>query len=727
MIPNIRERELETQGVTATAVFGISINDAAHIINMLRDTIYTDKVMAVLREYSANAWDAHREAGKGNVPIKVTIPTDMDPTLRIQDFGPGLPHQDVFEVYTQYGASTKRNSDNSVGMLGIGSKSGFAYSDSFTVISCHGGVRRTYVAVLDASETGVINLLDEQDCGSETGITIEIAVRKSDIPEFISKAETLYKFFNPRPDINIDLPDITGTQHDLKNGVIYENSDESGWIAVMGCVPYRINTDQLYENGERMVGGYVDQVRGVLYFDIGEVQISASREELKYSDSTKKTIAVRFAALMDEYVESTIKNIEAGSFSMWQKRQRAKMLDQLDLPLPEDLKDLCKEWVELPEHKTFNLYRQAGTNPLVRLPMEPDLRILIRDDDCKSLRGYLYKENDFTVRAIDGASIDTMKDELEAVLAKAGLEGVPIRYLKHLTWNQPWDEARAEEKRRLEEQRKAKRAAAQKLRGSNKKYSSRVFMLKPGASFQHPYSQMWEVISEYEPKEDDVWVVIENFRLRGVDKEENSKFLRALEEDMKICRLFGLTMPTIYAYKHTEKFPINGKDLTGVPYNKWREKFFKEAVTQPNVAEILKNLEMVDSWPSNYYTEGKSRPEKMATAVKKAVDQLTASLGKRHPITKWADQVHKAVGKYKSLSPEERIALDEFVAWVRPKNCLTPPAQMRKLFVKLYPMLQATNNEIAVLWEGTTRKDPYTDYVKNMDQLRRLQNKNRRS
>lgn len=724
MIPNLKERELDTQGVTASTVFGISVNDTAHIMSILRDTLYTDKVMAVLREYSANAWDAHRESGKSDVPIKVTIPTDMDPTLRIQDFGTGLSHQDVFEIYTQYGASTKRGSDNSVGMLGIGSKSGFAYSDSFTVISCHGGKRRTYVAVLDSSEKGVINLFDEQDCGDETGITIEIAVRKNDIPEFINKAKYLYKYFSPRPDINVDLPDITGTQFDLKNGRISEYSDETQWTAVMGCVPYRINTDQLYENGNRMVGAYVDEIKGLLYFDIGEVQVNASREELKYSDSTKKAIAEKFAALMDEYVESTIKNIEAGSFTMWQKRMRAKMLDQLELPLPENLKDLCKEWVELQEHKTFNLYRQDGTNPLIRLPVEHDLRILIRTEDAKSLRGYQYSSNDFTVRVTDGHTIDEMKQELQDCLEKANLSGVPVLPITYLRWEQPWDERREEERKRKEAEKKAARAAYAKLKGSNKKYFSRVFTLKMDADFKHPYSQMWEVISEYEPKEDDVYVIIENFRT--VD-ESHMLFTARVRGDESLCKLFGLKMPVIYGYKSTEKFRVEASDVTGISYKKWREKFFKEALTQPKVIATIRDLELVDSWPQNYYAEGKTRPEKMVHSVNRSWETLCLNLGKRHPITKWAKQVHEATTRYKWIPERERIVLDEFVRDTRPKNYQSPPEVTKALFLKLYPVLAFTNNGIAVLWDGSSRKSPYNEYVKDMDQLRRLRNKSRRS
>jgi len=65
-------------------------------MTILRDTLYSDKILAVLREYSANAWDAQREIGRGSEPIEVTLPTLQDPTLRIKDKGPGLSKESIF-------------------------------------------------------------------------------------------------------------------------------------------------------------------------------------------------------------------------------------------------------------------------------------------------------------------------------------------------------------------------------------------------------------------------------------------------------------------------------------------------------------------------------------------------------------------------------------------------------------------------------------------------------
>ena len=90
------------------APFAISAADTAHVMRVLRDAIYSDKALAVLREYGANAQDAHRDPaappGSRGRPVRVRLPTQARPTLEVTDWGPGLSHEDALSLFTQYGA-----------------------------------------------------------------------------------------------------------------------------------------------------------------------------------------------------------------------------------------------------------------------------------------------------------------------------------------------------------------------------------------------------------------------------------------------------------------------------------------------------------------------------------------------------------------------------------------------------------------------------------------------
>ena len=93
--------------------FGIKQSGLPYIFNILRNQLYSNKPLAVLREVSCNAQDANIEA-KSKRPFEVKLPTKLDPTLTIRDFGNGLSSEDIKNLYCFYGESTKRESNSAI-------------------------------------------------------------------------------------------------------------------------------------------------------------------------------------------------------------------------------------------------------------------------------------------------------------------------------------------------------------------------------------------------------------------------------------------------------------------------------------------------------------------------------------------------------------------------------------------------------------------------------------
>lgn len=60
MIPIQTQRSVETSPVAASASFGISQNDVAHILTMLRDTLYSDPLPDTHHELLSLAMDVSR-------------------------------------------------------------------------------------------------------------------------------------------------------------------------------------------------------------------------------------------------------------------------------------------------------------------------------------------------------------------------------------------------------------------------------------------------------------------------------------------------------------------------------------------------------------------------------------------------------------------------------------------------------------------------------------------
>jgi hypothetical protein len=687
MIPNTKDRELTSSPIAASGKFGISSKDTAHIMGILRDTLYSDKVLAVLREYSANAWDAHRELDKVNLPIKVTIPTTMAPTLLIRDFGPGLSQNDVFQVYTQYGASTKRTSDKAVGMLGIGSKSGFAYSDSFTVTSWHGGMKRIYLAILDKTEEGLINLLHEEECSlEETGIEIQIAVKPNDALEFQSKAQKLFQHFDPRPVINVDLPPEPTEQTKLKNGIIFKDWDDDGnqWTAVMGCIPYRLDINQVRaeNNGGVGVADHLFQVGGVVKFDIGEVQISASREELKYSETTKKAMVAKFAALVDEYVEHTFANLNNGTFSFWERRLRAQTIAAMKLSIPKEYKYITQASIEIKHKpKTFK-FTVHGSN-VNSIAVDSDSRVLLRNDK-RELIGYHLGFHDYLVeKEDDTVTWDMVKAEIAEMLEKADISGLPILDISHQSWyvNTP----------------PKKQYNSNKTK--NKKHTVASFILNDKPTFSRPYSEAWTAVDRV-PDDKDVFVIIDKFKVVGYNRidpwAKSYPFSEIYHEDKNIIELLGGTMPPIYGYKTTEKKPVANKDCTGVLYSVWRDQFIKALL-------VGKQLKLYEYW---LWVE-----EAASDVNKTTYDKISSSLGVRHPISKYlkkhldAKRIFPSRKKQKVEYCYERIRA-RFFADQKPASKIA-----LSQLLSGYPLLETVG--LDTLWGK--HADRWVEYVKLVD------------
>jgi hypothetical protein len=319
MREELQSRTVESYGELSSAHFGISTDDQAHIIGILRDRLYSDKIMAVLREYGTNAWDAHVDAGKSDAPIKVVLPSKFNPVLKIRDFGTGIAEEDIYGVYCKYGNSTKRDSNTAVGMLGIGCKSGFAYSDAFTVVSYYGGMKKTYSAFIDPSNLGQMTKLAEEPT-DETGIEIQIPVQVGDVDYFRNKAQDLFKYFNPRPDINCTLPvrtySVQGTGWAIRTGT--DEDRQRGPVAIMGTIGYPIKTerlDRLPEKVKSLLNTSID-----MFFPIGAVSIAASREDLEYTDKTMKAIQTTLEMCMRE-LEANLTNALNNAKTLYEARR----------------------------------------------------------------------------------------------------------------------------------------------------------------------------------------------------------------------------------------------------------------------------------------------------------------------------------------------------------------------------------------------------------------------
>ena len=159
MIINQSE-EIDNKNFTPNFEKSFGIKDEAFILQILRTNTYSDPIGSICREVISNCRDSHREAGKAEIPVEVELLEDelsnSKRQLVFRDFGVGLSPERMNEVYSVYGESTKRNSNQFTGGFGLGAKTPFAYTDSFQVKTVYNFIEYTYQLVIDKSEKGKI-------------------------------------------------------------------------------------------------------------------------------------------------------------------------------------------------------------------------------------------------------------------------------------------------------------------------------------------------------------------------------------------------------------------------------------------------------------------------------------------------------------------------------------------------------------------------------------------
>src|SRR5688500_7096953 len=133
MKPIVKDVDIKSNLTGYDVEMKLDENATAELMDVLTG-LYSDEERALIREYSTNARDAHLHTGIVR-PSEVETPNSLSPTRIIRDFGEGLSKDDIIEVYSKYGASTKRDSNEYVGMLGLGCKSALTYTDQFSLVA----------------------------------------------------------------------------------------------------------------------------------------------------------------------------------------------------------------------------------------------------------------------------------------------------------------------------------------------------------------------------------------------------------------------------------------------------------------------------------------------------------------------------------------------------------------------------------------------------------------
>lgn len=292
MIIEQPKTEVITSTSKKTNAFSIQVNENAFVI--LSDKLYQDKELAVVREYISNAYDIHIQTSN-LVPCEINIPDKTNPVFEVRDFGTGLSEEDIHRLFCTYFASNKNETNEQIGGFGLGCKSGFAYSESFSVTSWFNGIKTNYIMTKMGNTPTCItgkSYPSDEPSGLKISIPVDESFRFARViptvldgfprwfipPQIRSTlhAESLVeRYLKKNKDFNVEGDDIIYGNFRLSNPLAHK-------VLFTGT---HFSIDCHYE--------------GNLYFKVGEIDVTPSREQIELTDKTKKAIENRKQEFID--------------------------------------------------------------------------------------------------------------------------------------------------------------------------------------------------------------------------------------------------------------------------------------------------------------------------------------------------------------------------------------------------------------------------------------------
>lgn len=290
---------------------------------------YVNPEFAVLREWVSNAYDSHVDAGT-DAAIEVTLPTELEPTLTVRDFGVGMSYDEVKNLYAVFGSTTKDESNEVIGGKGIGGKSALALASQYTLTTVKDGIKNIFI--FERSPSGGVQaktIMMNSETDEPNGVTAIVSVDRPNVfANEINVNNVLLGW--PSDSINITNNDFTfksidsmsekltngyiangafetpelvrGTysNHYQVKGELFSSKDRQAFTALVGPVVYNFEFETSEFMGVYSRSGLPELSKMIaLQVDIGSVTFPSSREVIEKTRSNR--------AHMTEILDNLIK------------------------------------------------------------------------------------------------------------------------------------------------------------------------------------------------------------------------------------------------------------------------------------------------------------------------------------------------------------------------------------------------------------------------------------
>jgi hypothetical protein len=269
---------------------------------MLSKNLYSDSIGSTVRECASNALDSHRRAGVDK-PIVVSFGRNADDgyDFCVEDFGIGLDADDVRNIISKYGKSTKRNSNTELGMMGLGFKAPLAYSSSFYFVCRKDGMERKYM-MYEGEDVNTIDLLYEAPTTEDNGVKIIVPVKWQDRRDFIDKIQIQLAYFES----------VYFNADEVKNDFLIHRNDIFQFSELAKDSKLHICLDNVYYPLDfEKLGIKPINIPVALRFSLSDGLFpTPNREAIRYTQESKKIITDKIASLADYMIDKYNESIQ---------------------------------------------------------------------------------------------------------------------------------------------------------------------------------------------------------------------------------------------------------------------------------------------------------------------------------------------------------------------------------------------------------------------------------
>lgn len=282
---------------------GIDQENIGLVLTMASANLYSNPIGSFIRELTTNAVDANVDAGVDN-PVLVTLDWDVDGYfVSFKDEGIGMSPEVFKNIFNNWFSSTKRGDNKAHGGWGLGSKSPLAYQDDFEITTIYDGIKYEYIYA-KADPVPTSTLINKEETDEPNGTTIKVAIKSGDAYTVSRELREQLAYFknvfveNKYEKYDNDFKLYNSEDYILKN----RNRPYTDMHLLLGQVSYPIDWNVLNLS--------VINLPIAIKFEIGELDVTLSRENINYTERTiqklKTKIQAVYKKILDKFEEQFI-------------------------------------------------------------------------------------------------------------------------------------------------------------------------------------------------------------------------------------------------------------------------------------------------------------------------------------------------------------------------------------------------------------------------------------